>query len=209
MSKDAKERQDNTVKRETMLVVAFIALVVGFLGGALVTVYKMSPKSTMQQTAMIPGQAPNEQQQISPQEADKILALEQEVARNPSNVQAWTRLGHIYFDVNQFKNAIRAYNKSLALKPEDADVWTDLGVMYRRNNEPHKAITAFDRAINIDPRHEISRFNKGIVLMHDLNDAASAVAAWEALVKINPLAKTPGGQPLKEMIEKFNGPKMR
>jgi hypothetical protein len=45
--------------------------------------------------------------------------------------------------------------------------------------------------VKIDPRHEISRFNKGIVLMHDLQDQKGALQAWEELVKINPIAKAP------------------
>lgn len=203
MVKKQQERRD-TVKKETMLVVAFIALVIGFVAGVFVTVYRTRPESNMQQAAMPPGQS-TENRQISQQEADTILALEQAVTRNPSDVRAWTQLGHVYFDAGQFKNAIRSYKKSLALNPENADVWTDLGVMYRRNKEPFEAVAAFDQANKIDPSHEISRFNKGIVLMHDLNDSEGALKAWEDLVKINPLAKTPGGQPLKEMIEKFKG----
>ena len=81
-----------------------------------------------------------------------------------------------------------------------------LGIMYRRSGQPQKAIEAFDRAIATDPKHENSRFNKGIVLMHDLNDREGAIAAWEELVEVNPNALTPNGsQPLKEMINRVRG----
>ncbi|MBW1802723.1 MAG: tetratricopeptide repeat protein, partial [Deltaproteobacteria bacterium] len=78
---------------------------------------------------------------------------------------------------------------------------TDLGVMYRRNGQPKKAIEAFEAAIKSDPSHEVSRFNKGVVLMHDLNDDRGAIQAWEELVKLNPFAKTPGGQLVAGIIK--------
>ena len=81
-------------------------------------------------------------------------------------------------------------------------VWTDLGVMYRRDGQPLKAIEAFDKAMTLDPLHEVSRFNKGIVLMYDLNDPKGAVAAWESLLAINPGAKAQNGQSLRDLIER-------
>ena len=92
----------------------------------------------------------------------------------------------------------------MALVPNDPNVLTDLGVMYRRNKQPEKAIEAFDKAISADPSHEKSRFNKGIVLMHDLNDIDGAARAWEGLVEINPNAMAPGGkQPISVMLDRL------
>ena len=73
--------------------------------------------------------------------------------------------------------------------------------MYRRAGQPKEAIEAFEKAARIDPKHEIARFNKGIVLLHDLNDREGALKTWEQLVDINPAAMTPGGKPLAEMIK--------
>ena len=123
------------------------------------------------------------------------------MAANPTNVEAWTRLGHVYFDTNNPAKAIRAYEKSLELRPDDPNVLTDLGVMYRRNGQPDKALAAFDRAIAVDPRHEQSRFNKGIVLRYDMNDREGAVKVWEELLAINPNALVPNGQPVSEAIK--------
>lgn len=83
--------------------------------------------------------------------------------------------------MDKFEKAISAYTKSLELHPENPDVWTDLGVMYRRSDQPVEAIKAFDKAIGIDPKHEASHLNKGIVLMHDLYDREGAIQVWEAL----------------------------
>jgi tetratricopeptide (TPR) repeat protein len=137
------------------------------------------------------------------------MELEKQVAVEPGNVAAWTELGHYYFDTAQFPKAINAYQKSLALNPYDANVLTDMGVMYRRIGKPEEALAAFEKAMKVDPKHEVSRFNKGIVLMGDLNDVPGAIQAWEDLLEVNPNAKGPSGEPIKNMIAQIRNMKSR
>jgi tetratricopeptide (TPR) repeat protein len=75
--------------------------------------------------------------------------------------------------------------------------------MYRRAGRPEDAVREFDRAIAIDPKLENPRFNKGVVLLHDLNDREGAIRAWEGLLNINPLAKAPNGQSVDELITHY------
>ena len=60
---------------------------------------------------------------------------------------------------------------------------------------------ATNRTIAIAPNHQQSRFNKGIVLRYDMNDREGAVQAWEELIKVNPNATAPNGQPISEAIK--------
>ena len=76
-----------------------------------------------------------------------------------------------------------------------------MGVMYRLSGKPREAIQAFDKAADIDPKHEISRTDKGIVLFYDLNDRAGAIQAWESVLAINPLATLSSGQSVEEMVK--------
>jgi len=194
-------QEGNFVKKETMFIVALITLVIGFLGGVFYSAMQSGPGGTVQSTSAPPQQQPQQQSGMTNEQAKAILSLEQEVAANPSNVDAWTQLGHVYFDTNNPAKAIRAYEKSLELRPDDPNVLTDLGVMYRRNGQPQKALEAFDKAMTVDPGHQQSRFNKGIVLRYDMNDREGAIKAWEELLKINPNALAPNGQPVSEAIK--------
>jgi cytochrome c-type biogenesis protein CcmH/NrfG len=194
------------VKKETMIIVAFICLGIGFIGGIAFGIYKtdttmpVQPQGTPQQLAPSKPQP----QGPMPEQSALIRDLELKTSTNPKDVQSWTQLANTYFDINQYVKAINAYEKSVALAPGDPNVLTDLGVMYRRNKQPREAIASFDKAISADPRHETSHFNKGIVLMHDLNDLDGAVKAWEALLEVNPNAMAPGGkQSIKEMLGRF------
>jgi tetratricopeptide (TPR) repeat protein len=78
-----------------------------------------------------------------------------------------------------------------------------MGVMYRRNGSPQEAVLAFDKAIEADPKHEVSRMNKGIVLLHDLKDTDGAIKAWEGLLEINPVAMAPTGRSVDEMVQQM------
>jgi cytochrome c-type biogenesis protein CcmH/NrfG len=133
----------------------------------------------------------------------RIQALEQRVREQPGDVQAWTDLGHLYFDTEQPSKAIEAYTASLRLKPDDPDVLTDMGVMYRQIGQPKEAIDLFERALAIDPDHRIAGFNKGIVLLHDMGEKDAAISAWEDVLKRHPTAGTPSGQPLADVVRQL------
>jgi tetratricopeptide (TPR) repeat protein len=105
--------------------------------------------------------------------------------------------------MNKHAQAIDAYKKSLELNPNNADVLTDLGIMYRRSGQPREAIVKFDKAISINPKHETARFNKGIVLMHDLGDREGAIQAWEDLLEINPVAMAGNNQSVDQMVKHY------
>jgi cytochrome c-type biogenesis protein CcmH/NrfG len=190
-----------TVKKETMWLVAFITLVVGFLGGVVFGVYKTGSDKPFQKSMV--SQPVEKDQGASVERAAQIFQLEKKTKENPDDAAAWASLGNLYFDNGNLQKAITAYTTSLALKPNDANVITDLGIMYRRSGQPNKAIEEFDKAAEIDPKHETALFNKGIVLMHDLNDFDGAIQAWQELLKRNPAATSPSGQPIKDLIEKI------
>jgi cytochrome c-type biogenesis protein CcmH/NrfG len=173
-----------------------IAFVAGLLAGVLLTLYK---------TGGSPAADPHQhiEQKTATDLSDQIAGLEFKTSQNPGDVAGWIQLGNLCFDANLADKAIVAYEKALALKPDNADVLTDLGVMYRKAGKFDKAIQCFDKAIAINPKHEIARFNKGIVLMHDLNDPKGAIKAWEELLAVNPLAMAPNGQSIDEMLKKM------
>jgi len=183
------------------LVKYFIIFIIGFLSGVAFTIYKSAPPATQ----VASSGSNSDSDHVHPEDNEKqqaILNLEAEVTRDPENHQAWTRLGHLYYDSQQPEKAIGAYTQSLELHPGDANILTDLGVMYRRSNQPQKAMDSFNEAIANDSAHQQARFNKGIVLMFDLDDPQGAIASWEEVLKINPEATASDGSPLSDFIEK-------
>jgi len=194
----SKKEISGYVKKETMMVVAFVALAVGFLGGVFYSAYKSVPVKEGQP----PGHA-----QVPSAQVSGISELEKETALHPDNVAAWVQLGNLCFDANQVDKAIDAYQRSLVLDPKNANVLTDLGVMYRRKGQFREAVKSFDRAIQVNPQQEAAYFNKGVVLLHDLKEQNEAIKAWEELVRINPMAKIQSGELVMELIENIKAKK--
>jgi tetratricopeptide (TPR) repeat protein len=58
--------------------------------------------------------------------------------------------------------------------------------MYRNAGEIDKAIDEFKKAAQIDPKHVNSRYNLGLVLLHDKRDIKAAIKAWEDYLKVDP-----------------------
>lgn len=198
------EAPEGFVRKSTLYMAVAVALIGGlYLGNVLTsTLGPGQPDVSKKQVS-----APTSEQttaQVPPEVMNRILELEQAVIKNPQDVDAWTHLGHMYFDTHQPKEAIRAYERSLALKPDDPDVITDLGVMLRADHQHDKALAAFDKAASINPKHEIALFNKGIVLYFDLEKKAEGLAVWRKLLSANPAAKAPDGTPLDAMIKQLS-----
>jgi cytochrome c-type biogenesis protein CcmH/NrfG len=194
--KDKKTDSGSYVSKQAAAGMVIAALFAGFLGGVVFAVFKAPSPALPPSSPPVQGHPPSDIE-------EHTKSLEAEVLARPDNVEAWVLLGHAYFDAGENAKAIGAYEKSLELSPGNADVLTDLGVMYRRNGKPEKAVEAFDRAIAADPSHQTARFNKGIVLLHDLNDHEGAIRAWEELLEINPLAMAGNGQSVDQLVTHY------
>lgn len=189
------------VRRTTMLIVGVISLAVGFIGGIIYKNIAAGPKTDVRKETI--DQRLTQSQSPQTQQAGQLLELRKKVANNPQDAQTWADLGNLYFDINEYDNAINAYKKHLELNPQNANVWTDLGVMYRRSGRSAEAIQAFSKAIEFEPRHQQSRFNKGIVLMYDMKDQQAAIKVWEDLLTVNPAFKIPDGRSLGDFIQQL------
>jgi cytochrome c-type biogenesis protein CcmH/NrfG len=176
------------MKKETVILIVVIAFLVGFITGATVAILKgkkgVETAAVQQKPPMAPPSAPPGP---SPLEvASKIKTLKEIIQKDPKNLPAWVELGNLYFDSDQPKEAIEAYGEYLAVKPDNPDVRTDMGIMYRRLGEFDRALEEFRKAAQSDLKHVNSRYNIGIVLLHDKQDIEGAIKAWEDYLKVDP-----------------------
>ena len=165
------------MKKETILIVV-LAMVVGVLIGVIYSNWKKDAAPVATGTTPPPAPVVNHQQQIS--------MLEGIVAKEPDNRNAWIQLGHNYFDSDQPMKAIEAYGKALELGADDPDILTDQGIMYRRVGWYDKAVANFERANALNPAHQQSLYNLGIVYRYDLQDFDKAIVVWEKFLALNP-----------------------
>ena len=108
------------------------------------------------------------------------------VNKNPNDFEAVVNLGNVYYDGNQYPEAIKYYQRALEINPSNADVRTDLGTAYWYIGDADRALTEFKKSLKIRPNHPGTLFNMGIVEWQGKMDPAAAVAAWQELLKGNP-----------------------
>jgi cytochrome c-type biogenesis protein CcmH/NrfG len=195
------------MKKETVILMVVIAFLVGFISGATVAILRGTKGA--EKTAMVqnpqpapPGApAPAPPARDSIEAASQIQTLKEIVKKDPKNLPAWVELGNLHFDTDQPKEAIDAYSRYLAVKPDNPDVRTDMGIMYRKLGQFDKALEEFRKAAQSDPKHVNSRYNIGLVLLHDKQDMGGAIKAWEEYLKVD--SNSERAQRIRAQIEKM------
>ncbi len=190
------------VRRATCVFGMGIMLVLGILLGSLTSTFMHGTASApaTPQTAATPSPLPAKET-VPPELARRIADLQRQLADRPNDADALSALGSLYFDTSQPRLAIEAYEASLRFAPGNVNVITDLGIMYRETGNPEKAVSLFREAVALKPDFENALFNLGVVLNFDLHRHDDARAAWQRLLRVNPAARTPNGDPVSELIK--------
>lgn len=129
----------------------------------------------------------------------RVRALMAEAESRPTDAAVRVELGNLYFDAEQYPEAIRWYEESLKIDPKNVNASTDLGVAYYYSNQPDRALQQFDYSLSIDPRHVKTLLNQGIVRAFGKQDLAGAIKSWEQVVALAP--DSPEGRTAKQALE--------
>jgi tetratricopeptide (TPR) repeat protein len=136
---------------------------------------------TAQQPAATPSTQPP--RQVDEAQAQALRAAAQQ---NAGDVQSRVQLGNLYFDAEQYQEAVTWYDQALKLAPKDVDVSTDLGVSYYYLNQADRALQQFDYSLSVDPKHAKTLLNQGIVRAFGKQDLEGASASWQKLIEVAP-----------------------
>lgn len=169
--------------------IACICLFMGIAIGYLVRGAGAATPPAQAQAAP-PADAAAMQQQVTPEQmkqmADtKAAPLLQQLQSDPNNPQLLAQIGNIYYDTQNFSDAIGYYGKSLALR-EDPNVRTDMGTAYFYAGDADHALAEFGRVLKSNPGFDNALFNTGMVKFQAKMDVNGAVAAWQEMLKLNP-----------------------
>ena len=147
--------------------------------------------------------APAQQASPAPQpvpiDPARVTALQDLATKNQKDVQPRVQLGNMFFDAEQYPQAITWYEQAIAINPADPNVSTDLGVAYYYTNQPDRALAQFDKSLAADPKHIKTLLNVGIVRAFGKQDLAGAGKAWQQVVDLSP--DSPEGLAAKKGLE--------
>ncbi len=198
MTKGTVKKSDANYKLYFLMLASFV---VGFI---LATILNTSTDSTIQKQAIGSGSGSvSQQMDVNAQLMQHIKEEELAVQQDPTNAATWGHLADLYYDTRQFQKAVDAYTKSLELQPGNTSRMTDLGTMYRALEQYENALKQYDQVLAIDPSHTNARFNRGIVLVFDLNKKEEGLNTWKILVSQAPETKAPDGRLLSEIIKEM------
>src|SRR5271154_1651745 len=83
-------------------------------------------------------------------------AYQQAVYRDGRNPTFWCSIGVLYYNINQYRDALDAYSRAIRINPYISEVWFDLGSLYEScNNQISDAIDAYARASELDPPNPV------------------------------------------------------
>ncbi len=139
------------------------------------------------------------QRQAPALDEGRVQSLKSAIKQDPRNASNYAQLGNLYFDAEQWTNAIDSYEQALKLDPNNPDVSTDLGVSYYYTNRTDEALAQFERSLKVSPNHTKTLLNKGIVLAFGKEDLRGAAEEWKRVVALAP--DSPEGQAARRALE--------
>jgi tetratricopeptide (TPR) repeat protein len=164
---------------------AFFGLLVGWILGS-----QQSPRSALVATPGVTQVQPGTTQPAAPApkpvDPQRVRILESSAQAAPADAAPRIELGNLYFDAEQYPQAIRWYQEALRLDAKNVNVSTDLGVAYYYTSQPDQALAQFDRSLDIDPNHAKTLLNQGIVRAFGKQDLPGAAQSWERVLQIAP-----------------------
>jgi cytochrome c-type biogenesis protein CcmH/NrfG len=69
-------------------------------------------------------------------------AYQQAVYRDGRNPTFWCSIGVLYYQINQYRDALDAYSRAIRLNPYISEVWYDLGTLVRYPSFIHEMTSA-------------------------------------------------------------------
>ncbi len=196
-----RRTQDRWTSPQAYALAAFCLV----LGVALGYLFRGSASPTAAAAASAPAEASSAQSGPTVQQqkevVDKAVApLLASLQSNPDDFDTLVKVANIYYDGQQFPEALKYYERAVKLQPENADVLTDYGTSFWYMGDADKAIAEFQAALKSQPGRASTLFNLGIVRWQGKNDPKGAVQAWEELLRRNP--NYPEKQKLQEFIDR-------
>ncbi|MBQ01446.1 MAG: hypothetical protein CL477_13180 [Acidobacteria bacterium] len=121
-----------------------------------------------------------------PLDETRAAQLRETAEGAPDDVQVRVDLGNLYFNSQQFEDAIPWFEEALTLDPKAVDVSTDLAVAYFYLDDTERALAQLARSLEVDPAHAKTILSLGIVRAFGNQDLDGAFEAWEEVLRVAP-----------------------
>lgn len=126
---------------------------------------------------------PEQLRQIADKTAQPVLA---ELKSKPNDPALLAKAGDVYYDAQQFAEAVKYYESSLKSDPKNPNVRSDMATAYYYLGDADRAIAELTASLQYRPNHPQTLLNLGLIKWQAKMDIEGAVAAWQKLLDTNP-----------------------
>ncbi len=101
------------------------------------------------------------------------------------NVQAWVRLGGLYFDNKKYDEAVKVMNEAIQLFPDDFTVNLILGLSLAQSNKTSEAKPYLKKAVDINP-NDVNALSAYGFTLNQLKENEEAAEYLKKALKLSP-----------------------
>ncbi len=101
------------------------------------------------------------------------------------NVQAWVRLGGLYFDNKKYDEAVKVMNEAIQLFPDDFTVNLILGLSLAQSNRESEAKPYLKKAVDINP-NDVNALSAYGFTLNQLKENTEAAEYLKKALKLSP-----------------------
>ncbi len=112
---------------------------------------------------------------------DALTAIEEVVAMEPDNLDAWFHRGTACGLLDRNEDALASFERLLAIDDSIAEPWLRHGQVLQSLKRPEQALASYDRALAIDPALAAAWTNRGGILQELRRFEEAAAAFRQAL----------------------------
>lgn len=105
---------------------------------------------------------------------------------NKTDPFAYYRKGYVYFEAEDFEDALDAYLEAEKLAPKEPaffDMYERMAVIYSNNKHPQKALEYLDKAMELNKDSHYLHYSKGYILLYDLKKYSEALKEFKQACK--------------------------
>ncbi|MEP0873166.1 tetratricopeptide repeat protein [Trichocoleus desertorum AS-A10] len=186
-----------TIRRKLLAAIGLISIITGFITSCTALTKQSSEQQNSQTASQLPISSPSSDSKadVLIQEGDKFfendkliearLAYQKAAEINPTNAEAFAKLGKTLFFINKFDEAITAYQKAIKLNSKDIEAHNMLSSLLRIKGKRSEAIAVTKKVVQTDPDAVESHRLLGLLLAYEDN-LTEASKACNRAIQIKP-----------------------
>src|ERR1700679_4152196 len=97
---------------------------------------------------------------------EALRELNSAIENGEETAEVFAAKGHVQFELEQYADALKTYERLLAVAPRHPTANFNLGICYEKLGRWPEASDAFSKALETDPQREEAQLGLGICLLH-------------------------------------------